>query len=249
MLTVHHITKRFKGYHNGHFTALNAVSFHINKGETFGVIGLSGAGKSTLLRTLIGLETPDDGKVLIHGVDLATLNGNQRREFLARIGVVFQGYQLFHQKTVYDNIAFPLRMHHYTEYDTRMRVNELIEWVGLNGKEYSFPSQLSGGQRQRVAIARALALNPELLLLDELTSALDPLTTKQILQLLHDIQQKTKITLFLITHEMAVVRALCTRVAVLDQGRLIETGTVEDLYHRSTSLVTKLLLGEVVIEQ
>ena len=249
MLSVHHITKTFKGYQNGHFTALNDVSFTVNKGESFGVIGLSGAGKSTLLRTLIGLEQPTTGHVWIDGVDLQTLHGNARRQFLSQVGVVFQGYQLFDQKTVYDNIAFPLRIHHYNEYDTRMRVNELVEWVGLSDKVQSYPSQLSGGQRQRVAIARALALHPKLLLLDELTSALDPLTTKQILQLLRDIQHKTQVTMFLITHEMAVVRALCDRVAVLDQGVIVETGTIEDLYHRSTALVTKLLLGEVVIER
>jgi D-methionine transport system ATP-binding protein len=249
MLQVEAVVKKFKGLKEGHFTALNEVSFHVATGEIFGVIGLSGAGKSTLLRSIIGLENLDGGHIRINGIDLATLQGDQRRRFLSSIGVVFQGYHLFMQKTVVENIAFPLQMAHYTEYDTRMRVQELLEVVGLVGKEHAYPSQLSGGQRQRVAIARALALQPQLLLLDELTSALDPLTTKQILQLLKNIQRQLGVTMFLITHEMAVVRALCDHVAVLDQGRIVETGTVNELLHTPRSEVTRLLLGEVVLDQ
>lgn len=248
MLQVEGIVKQFPNPQKVPFHALNHVSFTVEKGQIFGIIGLSGAGKTTLLRTLIGLEQPDNGRVLIDRVDLATLKGSARRQFLSTIGVVFQGYHLFMQKTVYDNIALPLQLAHWNDYDTRMRVQELITLVGLTDKEHAYPSQLSGGQRQRVAIARALALRPKLLLLDELTSALDPLTTQQILQLLKNIQKQMGVTMFLITHEMAVVHALCNQVAVLDQGRIVETGTVDDLIHHPQTLVTKRLLGELVLD-
>lgn len=248
MLYVASVIKKYRGIKDGHFTALNEVSFEVKAGEIFGVIGLSGAGKSTLLRSIIGLESLDAGHIQIDGVELASLKGDERRRFLSSIGVVFQGYHLFMQKNVFDNIAFPLRLAHYNEYDTRMRVQELLAVVGLVDKADAYPSQLSGGQRQRVAIARALALQPKLLLLDELTSALDPLTTKQILQLLKNIQRQFKVTIFLITHEMAVVRALCDHVAVLDQGRIVETGTVHELLTSPQTEVTRLLLGEVVLD-
>lgn len=226
---------------------LHNINLTIKKQTCFGVIGLSGAGKTTMLRMLAGLEKPTSGQVLIEGKDLYQLKGQELRKFRQNLGVVFQGYNLLMQQNVFENIAFPLRVNKYPSDKIHERVEELISVVGLEGKEKAYPATLSGGQKQRVAIARSLATNPQILLLDELTSALDPITTKQILKLLKDISQKYQITIFLITHEMKVVKALCDEVAVIDDGMIVETGKVVDIINNPQADITKLLLEEEVI--
>ena len=243
MIEIKEVSKRYDVRNQPSFLALDSVSLTVHTGSTCGVIGLSGAGKTTLLRCLVGLETIDTGEIRINHQNLFQLKGSQRREFLQTIGVVFQGYQLLEQKSVVDNIAWPLKIARYNDYDTRMRVQELIKVVGLEGKDHHFPSQLSGGQRQRVAIARALALHPSTLFLDELTSALDPLTTAQMMTLIETIQQRYSITIFLITHQMEVVKRLCDNVVVLDHGKIVESGTFESLLSHSNQAITRLLLG------
>ncbi len=224
--------------------ALNNVSLTIDDGKIFGVIGLSGAGKSTLLRSIAGLEKIDSGEILIDGVNLSELKGDELRVFRSRIGVVFQGFNLLMQRTVFENIAFPLRLSKTPKDIINAKVNELIELVGLKGKEKSYPAELSGGQKQRVAIARSIAADPKVLLLDEVTSALDPLTTKQILNLLKDINEKSGVTMVFITHEMGVVSAICDELAVLNYGVVEECGKTADVLSNPKSAIAKLLLGK-----
>ena len=223
--------------------ALKNVNLHVKKGKIFGVIGLSGAGKSTLLRSIAGLVSIDEGKIIIDNTDISTLSKNEYRLFKQNIGVVFQGYNLLQQKTVFDNIALPMKFAKCSKEKIEEVVSELINLVGLSGKENSYPSQLSGGQQQRVAIARALTLNPKLLLLDELTSALDPLTTKQILKLLKDINEKYGVTMLLITHEISVVSSICDEVAVLNYGIVEEFGLTSEVLNEPKTDITKMLLG------
>lgn len=246
MLELKHISKEYN--QNGEtLHALKDVTLSINKGEIFGVIGLSGAGKSTLLRSIAGLTKVDCGEILIDGVNPDTLKNGQARAFKRNVGVVFQGYNLLMQKNVFDNVAFPLSLVKTSKEETEKKVTELIKLVGLEGKEKSFPSQLSGGQKQRVAIARALAANPKILLLDEVTSALDPLTTKQILKLLKDINRESGVTMLLITHEMGVVSSICNRVAVLNYGVIEESGETQEVLKNPKSDIAKLLLGKEVV--
>lgn len=243
MLQIQNISKEFK-QQNNILHALKDVSLHVKPCEIYGIIGLSGAGKSTLLRAIAGLNTLDSGKILVDGVDISNLKNGELRAFRKNIGVVFQGYNLLMQKSVFDNIAFPLVLAKAPKAEIAKRVNELINIVGLSGKEKSYPATLSGGQKQRVAIARALATNPKILLLDEVTSALDPLTTKQILKLLKEINETSKVTMVLITHEMGVVSSICNRVAVLNYGEIEEDGAVVDVLSNPTSDVTRMLLGK-----
>lgn len=224
--------------------ALKNVSLTVDDGEIFGIIGLSGAGKSTLLRSVAGLEQIDGGQILIDGVDASTLKGKALLEFRRTVGVVFQGYNLLMQRTVFENIAFPLKLTDTPKNKIKARVNELIELVGLKGKEKAFPAELSGGQKQRVAIARAIAPKPKVLLLDEVTSALDPLTTKQILALLKDINAKSGVTMIFITHEMGVVSTICNEVAVLNYGVVEEKGKTQEVLSNPKSEIAKLLLGK-----
>jgi len=202
----------------------------VNKGEIFGIIGHSGAGKSTLLRCVNLLERPSEGAVRVGDVDLTSLNSRQLQEQRRRIGMIFQHFNLLSMATVRDNIAFPLRLAKHSKAEIDKRVDELIHLVGLEQHVDKYPSQLSGGQKQRVGIARALANNPEVLLCDEATSALDPQTTNSILALLLDINQKLGITILLITHEMHVIRAICDRVAVIDDGEIVEMGNVLNVF-------------------
>ncbi len=245
MLKVSNISKNFK-QQNSVLHALDNVSLHIEEGEIYGIIGLSGAGKSTLIRSIAGLSTIDKGEILIDNTDMNSLKGKALREFRRNVGVVFQGYNLLMQRTVFDNIAFPLVLLKTPKMLIEARVKELIDLVGLNGKENSYPSMLSGGQKQRVAIARALASRPKILLLDEVTSALDPLTTKQILKLLKEINDKSKVTMVLITHEINVVSNLCKRVAVLNYGKVVENGYTSEVLSNPSSDVTRMLLGKEV---
>lgn len=224
--------------------ALNDVNLTVDDGQIFGVIGLSGAGKSTLLRSIAGLEKIDSGEIFIDGVNINSLKGNELRLFRSKIGVVFQGFNLLMQKNVFDNIAFPLRLSNTPKNIVNKKVNELIELVGLKGKEKSYPAELSGGQKQRVAIARSIAADPKILLLDEVTSALDPLTTKQILNLLKDINERSGVTMVFITHEMGVVSTICDEVAVLNYGVIEEQGKTQDVLSNPKSDIAKLLLGK-----
>ena len=216
MITISHLTKIFEGK-GPRVTALEDVNLEIGKGDIYGIIGMSGAGKSTLLRCLTLLERPTSGQIMLAGQDIASLSGAQLRAARRGMGVVFQGYNLLMQKTV--------------------------AVVGLEDRAGAYPAQLSGGQKQRVAIARALATQPEMLLCDEPTSALDPLTTKSMLALLTDINKKLGVTIIIITHELSVVQAICSHVAVISEGRLAESGAVADVFGSPRSAVTKLLLG------
>ena len=229
---------------SGKVVALREASATINDGDIFGVIGMSGAGKSTLLRCLCLLEKPSEGQILLNGRDLAALSGADLRMARRQMGVVFQGYNLLMQKTVAENVAFPLKLDKYDKTAVDARVKELLELVGLADRAGSYPSQLSGGQKQRVALARALASKPQVLLCDEPTSALDPLTTKSVLELLKDINQKLGVTTIIITHELAVVRSICNRMVVIDNGRFVEQGETAEIFENPQSEVARLLLGK-----
>ncbi len=242
MIQIENLTKIFHSA-AGEVTALREVSFSIEDGDVFGIIGMSGAGKSTLLRCLSMLEQPTSGRILLDGVDLASLRGKQLLAARRRMGVVFQGYHLLMQKSVRENVAFPLRLAGVRRAEREARVDELLELVGLADKANAYPAQLSGGQRQRVAIARALATNPQVLLCDEPTSALDPLTTRQVLELLRELNQRLGVTIVVITHEIAVVREICNKVAVIDAAQFAEGGRTDEIFAKPASSITRLLLG------
>lgn len=223
--------------------ALADVDLSVERGCVQGVIGFSGAGKSTLLRCICALEKPDEGRILIDGSDVAHLDGAALRKARRKLGVVFQQLNLLRSRTAAENIALPLELSGTAKPRIQERVAELLAWFGLEDKASQYPAQLSGGQRQRVAIARALALNPSVLLTDEPTSALDPETTASVLELLGRVRKEFGVTILLITHELQAVRAICDRVAVLDGGRIVEEGTVEQLLARPSSTAAKRLLA------
>ena len=215
--------------------ALDGVSISVDKGEIFGIIGLSGAGKSTLVRCINLLEKPDAGKVLFHGQDLMTMKEKQLRAQRKKISMIFQSFNLLDQRTSLDNICFPLELAGVSRSTARKRAMELLELVGLPDKAKAYPSQLSGGQKQRIAIARALASDPEVLLCDEATSALDPQTTRDVLRLIRDINDRLGITVIIITHDMSVIEEICGRVAILNHGKVAEIGTVESVFSQPQS--------------
>lgn len=242
MIQIENLTKVFQGG-SSEVTALQDINLTIDTGDIFGIIGMSGAGKSTLLRCLCTLEQPTSGRVLLDGTDLSTLGKKALLETRRRMGVVFQGYNLLMQRTVRQNVAFPLRMAGEAKEETDKRVDALLALVGLTDKAQNYPSQLSGGQKQRVAIARALATKPEVLFCDEPTSALDSLTTQSVLELLRDINQKLGVTIVIITHEIAVVKSICNKVAVIDASCFVEWGETERIFERPASAITRQLLG------
>lgn len=245
IIRVEKISRTFET-NNGQVEAVQNISFSIDKGEIFGIIGLSGAGKSTLVRCLNLLEKPNEGRIYIEGKNLMELSEKELRKERQDIGMIFQHFNLLMQRNVLDNVCFPLEIAGVSKRKARQRAMELLETVGLSEKAKAYPSQLSGGQKQRVAIARVLANNPKILLCDEATSALDPQTTKSILTLLKEINQKYGITIVVITHEMAVIQEICSRVAVLDHGKLVEENTVEELFRApKTEEAKKLILNEV----
>ncbi len=219
--------------------ALQDVSITIPSGQIFGVIGSSGAGKSTLIRCVNLLERPDTGSVIINGQNFIQLSAADLNVKRREIGMIFQHFNLFSSRTVFGNVAFPLELMGMSKEKIQNRVDELLDLVGLANKAHDYPAKLSGGQKQRVAIARALANNPSLLLCDEATSALDPSTTKSILQLLKSINTQLNLTILLITHEMDVIKTICDRVAVLEHGKLVEEGTVEQIFTAPQHPVTK----------
>ena len=246
IIRVENISKTFQTV-AGPVEAVKNMSFSIEKGDIFGLIGLSGAGKSTLVRCLNLLERPDEGAIYVDGKNLMELTEQELRKERQDIGMIFQHFNLLMQRNVVDNICFPMEIAGVKKKDARKRALELLETVGLSEKANAYPSQLSGGQKQRVAIARVLANNPQILLCDEATSALDPQTTKSILSFLKEINQKYGITIVVITHEMAVIQEICSKVAVLDHGSLVEEGSVEELFRApKTEEAKKLILNEVV---
>lgn len=226
--------------------ALNGIDLKINKGEIFGVIGFSGAGKSSLIRCVNLLERPTSGKVIVAGHELTSLSVKEVREIKKNIGMVFQHFNLLNSKTVFANVAMPLTLAKLPKGEIKKRVHELLEFVGLADKADYYPDQLSGGQKQRIGIARALATQPSILLCDEATSALDPQTTDAILDLLVDINKRLGLTIVLITHEMHVIRKICHRVAVMEGGRVVETGPVIDVFKQPEQDITKRFVQQVI---
>lgn len=240
-----HIEKQYIRKKADPFIALRGINLKLEKGEIFGVIGRSGAGKSTLLRSINLLERPTSGTVIVGGDDLTALGEKELQEKRRKIGMIFQHFNLLSTATVRENIAFPLKISKLPAKEIRQKVDELIELVGLTAQQHQYPRQLSGGQKQRVGIARALANNPDVLLCDEATSALDPQTTDSILSLLKDINRKMGITILLITHEMGVIRAICDRVAVMEYGQIVESGTVLDVFLNPGHPITREFVSEV----
>ena len=244
-IELHGLTKTY-GTGEGALTALDGVDLRIPDGSVFGIIGQSGAGKSTLIRCINLLERPTSGTIIVGDADITTLSGAQLREARKKIGMIFQSFNLLSSRTVSENIAFPLELSGWTNADARARVEELLELVGLSEKRDQYPSQLSGGQKQRVGIARALANRPDVLLSDEATSALDPQTTNSILELLRDINEKLGLTIVLITHEMNVIKEICDYVAVIEKGRIVEQGTVLDIFTAPREQATRDMLCDVI---
>lgn len=225
MIRLENVSKTFTDS-NKEVHAVNNVSLTINDGDIFGIIGFSGAGKSTLVRCINLLEKPTEGKVFVDDAEITALSGKDLRKARKKIGMIFQHFNLMPSRTIFGNVAYPLRGSGLSKEEIKEKVHHLLELVGISEKENAFPSQLSGGQKQRVAIARALANDPNILLCDEATSALDPQTTKSILKLLQQLNQTLGITVVVITHEMAVVKEICNRVAVMDHGDVVEEGEV-----------------------
>ncbi|WP_295618090.1 ATP-binding cassette domain-containing protein [uncultured Intestinimonas sp.] len=229
MIELKHLSKTFQTA-EGPFQALEDVSLTISTGDIFGIVGMSGAGKSTLVRCINLLERPTSGQVLIDGEDMTALSPAQLRQKRRSISMIFQQFNLLMQRTCLKNVCFPMEIAGVPKAQARQRALELLETVGLPDKAGAYPAQLSGGQKQRIAIARALASDPKVLLCDEATSALDPTTTRSILKLIQDINRRLGLTVIVITHEMAVVEEICSHVAILDHGRMMETGTVEEVF-------------------
>ena len=244
MITFENITKTYGG--KTHVQALKGISLTIHDGEIFGIIGKSGAGKSTLVRCINMLEKPTTGKVIIDDKELTAMSDSQLRAERKNIGMIFQHFNLLSSRTVFDNIAFPLELAGAAKEVIRSKVDSLLELVGLTDRQFNYPSQLSGGQKQRVGIARALASDPKILLCDEATSALDPQTTKSILELLKDINKRLGITIVIITHEMAVIKEICDRVAVIEGGVIKEQGRVIDVFTNPQSETMKEFVKSVI---
>ena len=239
MIKINNVYKSFNDVE-----VLKDITLEIKKGEVFGLVGHSGAVKSTLLRCINGLETYDEGSILVNeDQEVKAVGSKSIRSFRKSLGMIFQHFSLLERRNVYDNVALPLECWGYSKADIDKRVSELLELVGLSDKKESKPRELSGGQKQRVAIARALALNPSILLCDEATSALDPNTTKSILALLRDINEKLGITIIIVTHQMEVVKEICQRVAIMEGGEVIAVGKTEELFLKNSKAL-KDLIGE-----
>ena len=243
IVEVQHLYKIFQTK-DAQVEALKDINLQIETGDIYGIIGMSGAGKSTLVRCLNFLEVPTKGEVLVEGQSLAKLSDPELRKLRSSISMIFQGFNLLMQKSVIDNVCFPLRMQNMKKEEAKAKARDLLALVGLSDKEKAYPAQLSGGQKQRVAIARALASDPRILLCDEATSALDPQTTQQILDLLRKINEDTGITIIIITHQMSVVRDICNHVAIIEDGVLVEDGLVEDIFNHPKSRAGRYLVVE-----
>ncbi|KSU58674.1 methionine ABC transporter ATP-binding protein [[Bacillus] enclensis] len=248
MITISDVKKIYQSK-AGPISAVDGVNLSVKEGEIFGVIGYSGAGKSTLIRMLNGLEVPTEGTINVGGQAVSTIKGKKLREARQSIGMIFQHFNLLWSRTVIDNIQFPLEIAGVPKKERVNRANELLTLVGLEGRGDAYPAQLSGGQKQRVGIARALANNPRVLLCDEATSALDPQTTDSILDLLVDINKRLGLTIVLITHEMHVIKKICHRVAVMENGKVAELGDVLEVFRNPQQQVTKRFVKEVSQDQ
>lgn len=245
MISIQNVSKSFPS-RSGKVEALKNVSLKIEDGDIFGVIGFSGAGKSTLIRTVNLLEKPDSGNVIINENDVTALTKSNLREVRKNIGMVFQQFNLLNSKTVYQNVAIPLILEKTPKAEVKNRVMELLKFVELEDKSDAYADNLSGGQKQRVGIARALATNPSILLCDEATSALDPKTTDSILLLLKKINRKLGVTILLITHQMNVIKNICNRVAVMENGEIVEQGNVLDVFGNPTHEITKGFVKTII---
>ena len=241
MIEIKNLSKSFSTA-DGVVDALRDVSLTIRDGDIYGIIGMSGAGKSTLVRCINMLERPTEGSVIINGQDIGTLKPTALRDLRHSVSMIFQGFNLLMQRTCLKNICFPMELAGIKKADAVKRAKELLEIVGLPNKANAYPAQLSGGQKQRIAIARALASDPKVLLCDEATSALDPQTTHSILELIREINEKTGITVVIITHQMSVVEEICNRVAILDDGRVAEEGEVSAIFSQPKSSAARKLV-------
>lgn len=248
MIEFQHVSKTFVS-EGEKVQALQDVSLTIPDGDMFGIIGLSGAGKSTLIRTINVLERPSSGKVLVNGTDMGKLSFSQLQKERKHIGMIFQQFNLLSSKTVFDNISIPLKLSGAPKKRIKEKTEELMEFVELSDKAYRYPDQLSGGQKQRVGIARALATDPTILLSDEATSALDPDTMESILELLQSINQKLHITIVLVTHQIRVIQKICRHVAVMEAGRIVEKGTVLDVFSNPQHALTRNFVRTVIPDQ
>ena len=242
MIKISHLNQYY-----GNTKILSDVNIHMQKGEIFGIIGQSGAGKSTLLRCINRLETYEDGSILVEDKEVKDLSENELRFLRKDLGMIFQHFSLLERKTVFENVALPLECFKYPKEEINKRVDELLKLVGIDDKKNQKPRNLSGGQKQRVAIARALALNPKVLLCDEATSALDPNTTKSILNLLQDINKKLNITIIMVTHQMEVIKQICSRVAIMEGGKVLEIGDTEELFLQNSKNLQKLVGEEDIV--
>lgn len=242
LIELSQVEKTFTGKANVH--AIDGVDLTIEAKDVFGIVGYSGAGKSTLVRLLNGLETPTKGSILVNGENVSNLKGATLRQFRKKIGMIFQHFNLLWSRTVLQNIQLPLELAGIPKEKRKARAEELLQLVGLEGRGDAYPAQLSGGQKQRVGIARALANDPDILLCDEATSALDPQTTEEVLELLADINQKLGLTIVLITHEMNVVRKICNKVAVMELGKIVERGNVQEVFRHPQQEVTKIFVQQ-----
>mgnify|MGYP000938531701 CR=1 FL=1 len=242
LIAIRNLSKTYQGT-DGEIKALDDVTLEVREKEIYGIVGMSGAGKSTLIRCMNRLDTPSGGDVLYKGQSILNMNQNDLIATRRKVSMIFQQFNLFMQRTVGKNVRYPLELSGVPAKEAEERVRELLKIVDLEDKINAYPSQLSGGQKQRVAIARALANSPEVLLCDEATSALDPMTTQSILSLLQDINQRLGITIVIITHEMAVIRQICTRVAILDGGRVAEEGPVDEVFMHTRSDAGRRLFG------
>ena len=242
MISIKNVSKYY-----GNTKVLKDVNIKITEGEIFGIIGHSGAGKSTLLRCINGLEDYKEGSILVGIEEVKSLNEKKLRILRKDLGMIFQHFSLLERKTVFENIALPLECFKYSKLEINKRVLELLDLVGISDKKNDKPRNLSGGQKQRVAIARALALNPKVLLCDEATSALDPNTTKSILSLLQDINKKLNITIIMVTHQMEVIKQICTKVAIMEHGEVLEIGHTEELFLQNTKGLRKLIGEENIV--
>lgn len=240
-----HVSKTFVT-HGRRFEALSDVDLEVAAGEIFGIVGYSGAGKSTLLRTVNALERPTSGRVVVDGQDVTALSGRALGLARQRIGMIFQQFNLLQSRNVYKNIAYPLKLAGLSEADILDRVEELLDFVGLTDKALQYPNRLSGGQEQRVGIARALANRPDILLSDEATSALDPDTTEEVLELLRRVNTEYGVTILLVTHEIDVIRRLADRVAVMDAGRVVEHGSVYEVFSNPRTAVARRFVSSVL---
>lgn len=236
MIKVQGLKKRF-----GDLTVLDDINLHIPAGRIYGLIGRSGAGKSTLLRCINGLEPYDQGSLLVDGIEVKSLSARLGREFKQKIGMIFQQFSLLSRLSVYDNIALPMKCWKYKAGHIDRKVRELVELVGIPDKLRAMPSQLSGGQKQRVAIARALSMDPKILLCDEATSALDPKTAQAIISLLIEINRQLNLTIVVVTHQMSVLRSSCEEISILQDGRIVESGVVEDIFLRQSQALGNII--------